>query len=183
MQTYNQEMKCLKYKIKDFNAAFAVILDRDGTLNEDEGYTYKAEDLKILPNVIESLEILSKAGGEFFIASNQSGIGRGLFTILEMEEFNFRLISTLKKQGIYVCGIYICPHQPSDKTYCFCRKPAPGLLNEILVDFDLPKMKTFMIGNSQVDVEAAKNAKISGFRINNSAEWIPVIRKIQEKVC
>ena len=99
----------------------AIYLDRDGCLNEDQGYVHKVEHFKLLPGVVEGLKKLS---GEFifFIITNQSGIGRGIHTENDMHNFNGKLLSELKEEGIEIKKVYYCPHIPED--LCGCRKPS-----------------------------------------------------------
>ena len=87
----------------------AIILDRDGTLNEDQGYIHKIEDFKLLPGVIEGLNLV-KDKFLFFIISNQSGIGRGFYTVDDFWKFNNHLTSKLKQNGIKIEKTYFNPH-------------------------------------------------------------------------
>jgi D-glycero-D-manno-heptose 1,7-bisphosphate phosphatase len=129
-----------------------IFLDRDGTINYDEGYTYKIKDFKLLDNVVEGLLKFKEEGFKFVIVSNQSGIGRGLYSENEMKLFNDNLKKTLSDKGIEILGIYFCPHVPKD--CCICRKPNTGLFSKIIKDFpDIEIEKSFMIGDKFSDIE------------------------------
>ena len=88
----------------------AVLLDRDGVIVEDIGYHHKIEDFKLMPNAIEGLKLLKNY--LLIIITNQSGIGRGYYTMKDFEKFNNHLIQELKKHNIKVEKTYVCPHKP-----------------------------------------------------------------------
>ena len=111
----------------------AVFLDRDGTINYDYGYVHKKDKLKFLPGVIESLERLNNAGYLLIIITNQSGIGRGYFTLEEYNEFNNYMLEKLKEQGINITKVYYCPHTDNDN--CNCRKPKLGLFYQAIDEY------------------------------------------------
>ena len=131
----------------------AVILDRDGTLNEDKDYVYKTEDFKLLPGVIEGLKLLSK-DFIFVIITNQSGIGRGVYTEEDMHKFNEKLIDELKKENIEIKKIYFCSHIPEDN--CDCRKPETKNIQQARRDFDIDIEKSWIIGDHPSDIELGK---------------------------
>ena len=120
-----------------------IILDRDGTLNRDSGYVYRREDLFIIP---ESIGFLTKAvarGFGFVMATNQGGAALGKFSIEQSLEFNASLALEFAKREIVLTAAYICFHHPLsldlDKRNCLCRKPLPGLLSRVLLDYGLEK--------------------------------------------
>ena len=134
----------------------AILLDRDGTLTNDEhNYTYKIEDFKLLPGIIEGLKLLSK-NFIFVVITNQSGIGRGVYTEEDMHKFNVKLISELKKENIEIKKIYFCPHVPEDN--CDCRKPATKNIEQAKKDFDIDMESSWMIGDHPSDIELGKRA-------------------------
>ncbi len=108
----------------------AAFMDRDGVLTEDVGYHYKIEDFKLIPNVIKGLKSLKNF--KFFIVTNQSGIGRGYYTLKDFKDFNDHLIKELKKHNIKIEKTYVCPHQPEDN--CECRKPKAQLIKDAAKD-------------------------------------------------
>ena len=106
-----------------------MVLDRDGLLNVDVGYTYKVEDLKLAPGVIEGLTLLKSLGFRFAIATGQSGIGKGKYTEADMDAFNIALLAELAKSDIQVDAVAFCPHDKGEG--CKCRKPGVGMLEQI----------------------------------------------------
>lgn len=133
----------------------AIFLDRDGTLNEDSGYTYKTEHFVILPGVIDGLKRLQKNNFKLFIVSNQSGIGRGYYTETDMHKFNSHMLTEFKKEGIRIEKIYFCPHTPEQA--CNCRKPNPRFIKEAEKECGIDLESSFVIGDHASDVKLAKN--------------------------
>ena len=109
-----------------------VFLDRDGTINEEVSYLHKVEDFRFLPHVLEGLSILSKAGFQLVVVTNQAGIGRGYYGEKDAEALHLYLREELGKRDIFLKGIYYCPHHPKGigayQRECDCRKPNPGML-------------------------------------------------------
>lgn len=133
----------------------AILLDRDGTLNNDGGYVHKIEDFELLPGVIEGLKLLSK-DFIFVVVTNQSGIGRGVYTEEDMNKFNEKLVNELKKEGIEIKKIYFCPHTPEDN--CDCRKPSTKYIKQAEKEFNIDIKKSWFIGDHSWDIETGKNA-------------------------
>ncbi len=127
----------------------AVILDRDGVINKDCDYTYRLEDLEILPGVTSGLKKFQEAGYLIIVITNQSGIGRGYFSQGDFEKFNTELLNQLKDQGVKIDSLYFCPHHPDDN--CSCRKPKNGLLFKAQKDFDLDLSQCLVVGDSDRD--------------------------------
>jgi len=133
----------------------AIILDRDGTLIEDKNYTYKIEDFELLPRVIEGLKLLRNYF-LFFIVTNQSGIGRGYYTIQDFHNFNNHLLKILKKEKINILKTYFCPHLREDN--CECRKPKIKFVEEIINEFNVDINNSWMIGDHPSDIQFGINA-------------------------
>ena len=113
----------------------AVFLDRDGTINEQMGYINHPSRFVLLPNVIEALRLLKKNHFLAIIVTNQSGIARGYFPIDLVHEIHEKLENTLKKEGLFIDGIFFCPHYPRGniKKYsckCNCRKLKTGVYSK-----------------------------------------------------
>lgn len=140
------------------NKRKVVVLDRDGTLIEDKNYTYKIEDLEILSGVIEGLKILQKEF-IFFIVTNQSGIGKGYYSVRDFHKFNNHLIKLLKKENIEIVKTYYCPHVKED--ICDCRKPNTKFSEHIINRYDIDIDNSWMIGDHPSDIQFGINA---GFR-------------------
>ncbi len=144
----------------------AVFLDRDGTINLDHGYTYKVEDLKLLPGVVEALKLFKEAGFIFIVITNQSGIGRGYYTLEDANKFNCALANLLRESGIEITQFYTCPHAPT--TLCNCRKPSPQLINEAIKRYNINPSSSYMFGDKRSDVESGENAGVKSFLITEN---------------
>lgn len=133
-----------------------IILDRDGVINEDsDEYVKSLEEWIPIPGSIEAIVDLYKAGYVIAIATNQSGIGRGLFDLDELEKMHSRLCSLVEERGGEIAGIFYCPHTPEDN--CECRKPKSGLIDSIESELGLPAKNAYIIGDSQRDLEAGSS--------------------------
>ncbi|RLB04107.1 MAG: D-glycero-beta-D-manno-heptose-1,7-bisphosphate 7-phosphatase [Deltaproteobacteria bacterium] len=137
----------------------AVFLDRDGVINEKppEGdYVKSWEEFEFLPGVAEALRELKDRGFLVFVVTNQRGIARGLMTVEDLELIHKKMREELGKAGAAIDGIYYCPHDV--KEHCICRKPKPGLLFRAAKEHDVDLQKSWMIGDSEADILAGKNA-------------------------
>lgn len=131
-----------------------VIVDRDGVINEDrDDYIKSAEEWVAIPGSLEAIAKLSQSGYTVVIATNQSGIGRGLFDLDTLETIHKKLTCAVESHGGSIAGIYYCPHRPDDN--CACRKPRTGLLDRIESDFKLSVAGMPFIGDSLGDLLAA----------------------------
>ena len=134
----------------------AVFLDRDGTLNFDPGYLREAERFRFLPRVKPALGLLYRRGLDLFVISNQSGIGRGLITPADLKRIHRKMKGELKKAGVALRGIFVCPHSPEDG--CACRKPSPKLIFQAARKHRLNLWGSFMVGDKATDVETGQRA-------------------------
>lgn len=135
-----------------------VILDRDGVINIDSDAYIKTPDEWIaIDKSPEAIATLSQAGFTIVVASNQSGIGRGLFDGEMLANIHDKLLSTIEAAGGVIEGIFFCPHHPDEK--CSCRKPKSGLINAIEAELGI-SVKTigaYFVGDTLKDIELAKN--------------------------
>lgn len=134
-----------------------VILDRDGVVNhmlEDDVTTVDGWDP--ISGSIEAINRLKKAGYLVTMASNHSGIARGLYSEAELEAMHNKMQAMLATRGASIDGIFYCPHSPQDN--CICRKPKPGLLFQIARQFDIDLSQTPVVGDDISDIQAAKMA-------------------------
>ncbi|MDH3388613.1 MAG: D-glycero-beta-D-manno-heptose 1,7-bisphosphate 7-phosphatase [Gammaproteobacteria bacterium] len=134
-----------------------VILDRDGVINhvaDDDVTTVDGWDP--IPGSIEAINRLKKAGYLVTIASNHSGIARGLYTEEELQAMHEKMQRMLATRGASVDGIFYCPHGP--EANCICRKPKPGLLFQIAREFGIDLAQTPLVGDNISDIQAAKMA-------------------------
>lgn len=134
-----------------------VILDRDGVINEDsDAYIKSPPEWRPIPGSLEAIARLNRAGFLVAIATNQSGVGRGLFDLRTLTAIHTRMRRELAAVGGRVDAIFFCPHSP--EAQCHCRKPQPGLLQEIKERFQIPLDDVPAIGDSLRDLQAAQAA-------------------------
>lgn len=131
----------------------AIFLDRDGTLIEDKGYEYKIDSLKIYPGVIEGLRLLQE-NYIFFIITNQSGIGRGIYTIEDFHKFNNFFLEQLEEHGIKIEKTYFCPHVNG----CNCKKPSTKFIEDIVLEYNVDLSKSWTIGDHPSDILFGRDA-------------------------
>jgi D-glycero-D-manno-heptose 1,7-bisphosphate phosphatase len=142
----------------------AIFLDRDGVINANEPeYVHKIKDFKFVRGAIPALKKLSKTDYKIIIITNQSGIGRGYYTIKDFKKLNSWMLKKLKKEGIRIDKVYFCPHKPEDN--CNCRKPKPGLILKALEDFDINLSKSWLIGDDVKDVILGRSMNIKTIKI------------------
>ena len=131
-----------------------LILDRDGVINQDSAQFVKSADEWLpLPGSIDAIARLSKAGYTVAVATNQSGLARGLFGATDLEAMHEKLRALVAAEGGSVGEIAVCPHGPDDG--CACRKPRPGLLQQLADFYDVDLKGVPFIGDASRDLEAA----------------------------
>lgn len=144
----------------------AIFLDRDGTINEEVNLLNKPEQLKLIDGAAEAIRLINKSDFLAIIVTNQPVIARNLCSIEELEYIHASLETMLGQERAYVNDIYYCPHHP-DKGYpeerpeykidCDCRKPKPGMLLQAAKDWNIDLSKSYMIGDSDRDLEVGRN--------------------------
>ena len=131
-----------------------VILDRDGVINEDsDTYIKSPQEWHPISGSMEAIVRLNQAEYRVVIATNQSGIARGLFSLGTLTAIHDKMYQLLAHQGGHIDAIFFCPHRPRDK--CACRKPKPGLLQEIANHYTLDPAGIPVVGDSLRDLQAA----------------------------
>jgi D-glycero-D-manno-heptose 1,7-bisphosphate phosphatase len=138
-----------------------LILDRDGVLNrEAQGWGYIIEPAEFfwLPGALEGLAMLRRAGLYLSVATNQSGVGRGLMTLAQLHAVHARMQAEAAQYGAALDAVLFCPHAPDDQ--CACRKPAPGLIREALARSGIAANESLVVGDDQRDLEAAARAGV-----------------------
>ena len=143
-------------------------LDRDGVINQDKGYISKISDFKIYPGVGKAISLLNKKNYLVIIITNQSGIGRGLIKIKELENLHNHLKKKIKKDGAKIDDIFYCPFHPEFgkgkyKKKSNDRKPGDGMIKKAIKKWKINTKSSFMIGDKISDKLAAKKAKIKFF--------------------
>jgi len=154
----------------------AIFLDRDGVIisNKDHYYIWKSEQLVIVDGVFENLQRLIMKGFLLFIVSNQGGISRGLYSKSDIEKLHEELIQTFRKNNIEISEIVFCPHHPEIEK-CMCRKPGSLMIDKLVAKYKLSREESFLIGDSESDMEAAKKAGIQGIRISPNQNMVSFI--------
>ncbi len=136
----------------------AIFLDRDGTLIVEKNYLHRPEDVEVFSGAGAALKKLSDAGFRLFIVTNQSGIGRGFFTMADAESVNERLDADVARDGVRFEKIYIAPEAPDQPSRA--RKPSPQFLFDARDEFNLNLAESFMVGDKLIDLECGWNAGV-----------------------
>ncbi len=141
----------------------AIFLDRDGTLNRLVGFLHSHEELELLPGAAEAVAAINASGCLAVLVTNQPVIARGEVSVEELEMIHNKLQTLLGLEGAYLDAIYYCPHHPHKgypgevpelKIECNCRKPKPGMLLEAARQWNIDLHRSWMIGDSQMDIQA-----------------------------
>jgi D-glycero-D-manno-heptose 1,7-bisphosphate phosphatase len=153
----------------------AAFLDRDGIINIDTGYVFKKKDFLFVPGIFDLGRILIEKDFRIIIITNQSGIGRGIFTHKDFNLLSQWMIAQFQKKGIPILKVFFCPHHPTEgkgeyKTVCSCRKPSPGMILQSREEFDINLNESILIGDEPSDILAGINAGIpDNYLINPNA--------------
>jgi D-glycero-D-manno-heptose 1,7-bisphosphate phosphatase len=137
----------------------AAFLDRDGVINRKAPkgeYITRWEQLEFLPGVVDAVVRLKQAGFLVIVITNQRCVAKGQITVPELESLHNRMSKELARAGAEIDAIYYCPHEK--QPVCSCRKPAPGMLLRAAREFDIDLSASWMIGDSEIDTQAGKNA-------------------------
>lgn len=146
----------------------AIFLDRDGTINYDPGYLSNPKDLVLFS---DSGKVLSFLKNQYqfilIVISNQSGIARGLMSEQQVIDVNNELNKQLAEFNVQIDAFYFCPFHPdfSSEEECECRKPSPSMIFKAAKDFNIDLKNSYFIGDSHVDIEAAKNANLKSILV------------------
>lgn len=162
------DISCAKWssQVLSRNSKIA-FLDRDGVLNVDHGYVYLPEQFEWMPQAKEAIKWLNEQDYKVVVATNQSGIGRGLYSEADVVSLGEWMQGELQAISAKIDAIYFCPHHPEDavgihKKDCDCRKPKPGMLIRGLQEFKAHAGDCFFLGDKATDMEAAEAAGIRG---------------------
>lgn len=148
-----------------------IILDRDGVVNYDSSaYVKSPDEWQPIPGSLEAIATLNRAGFSVFIATNQSGIGRGFYDVHTLHLIHEKMRLLLNATGGHIEEFFFCPHLPTDN--CLCRKPKPGMLHAIQKKYAIDLTKVFFIGDKASDVEAAMAASCKPLLVQTFLEKI-----------
>ena len=155
----------------------AVFVDRDGTIMQDADYCSDPREVKIFPRVAEALRRLKSKGFKLIIITNQSGIGRGFFTV---EQYRAVEAEVLRQLGDgLIDATYFCPDVPGQ--HSSCRKPAPGMIVEATREHQIDLARSFLIGDKEIDAECGRNVGMRTIRVRTGfdretagsmADWV-----------
>lgn len=132
-----------------------VFLDRDGTLIEDRAYAHRPEDYAVLPGAYGAVAALRRAGFGAVVLTNQSGIGRGVFSASDYAAFESLLLRDFAAHGARLDGCYHCPHAPD--AGCACRKPGTALAERAARELGIDVARSWVIGDKDLDVALGRN--------------------------
>ena len=166
----------------NMNMARAVFLDRDGVINKyREGYVKTIDEFEILPHVDIYLKKIRKLGFKIIVLTNQSPVNRNLMRLDDLKMIHENLINRLRKNKCIIDDIFYCPHMPEVK--CGCRKPAIGLFRQAQYKHDIRLNDSWMIGDSDTDIEAGRRAGCMTIKIKRDGtlkEAYKVIKKYEQ---
>lgn len=143
----------------------AAFFDRDGTINVDVNYLYKKEDMKFIDGMPQFIKKWNDWGYKVIVVTNQAGIARGLYTQEDMNLLHEFMNEELKKYGAHIDAFYFCPHHPDFTGICKCRKPATGMIEQAIKDFDIDVNQSILFGDKSWDVEAGEKCGIKSFLV------------------
>jgi D-glycero-D-manno-heptose 1,7-bisphosphate phosphatase len=143
----------------------AAFLDRDGVINVDHGYVARQEDFQFVAGALEAASRIAAAGLALVVVTNQSGIGRGLYTEDDFERLTAWMRSRFADAGAPLAGVYYCPHHPTEahgeyRRDCTCRKPGPGMLLQAQRELGIALQASVMFGDKRSDLQAAAAAGV-----------------------
>lgn len=155
----------------------AIFFDRDGVINKErKNYVKNTSELEIFPNIVEPIKKLRGSGFSIIVITNQSAINRGLTTHQKVSEIHSTIQEFLKKNGTYIDRFYYCPHKPDEN--CQCRKPKPGLFLRAADELQLNLKLSWMIGDSDTDIQAALAAGCKSLKISSNYKLQDAIQEI-----
>jgi D,D-heptose 1,7-bisphosphate phosphatase len=152
----------------------AVIFDRDGTLNVDVGYAHRPDQIVWIEGAAKAVRAVNAAGLFAFVATNQSGVARGYYTEDEVKALHRWMYLQLMDQGARIDAFLYSPFHPEATTPAYrrdsdCRKPGPGMIQDLMARFPVDPTRTVMIGDKDSDIEAARAAGIEGVKFEGGS--------------
>lgn len=165
----------LDQRFRQNSYSHAVMIDRDGTINHDSGYTHRVDELEFLEGALDGLRLLAPLAINIIILTNQSGIALGLYTRNTMSQFHKELVKSIEESGGRIDAIYFSPYYdlnslPANHELHPSTKPNPGMLEEAASDFQLNLNKVWMVGDRITDIIAGKQAGAKTILISNDQD-------------
>ncbi len=156
-----------------------VFLDRDGTTNRDTGYIKTLEELQIFPGAVEAVARLKQAGARVVVVTNQSGVGRGLFSIETLGAIHARLRAVFEAGGAPFDGLYYCPHHPDDG--CACRKPGTVMIERAVADLGLDLSRAYVVGDQRRDIDLARRIGAKGLLVTTGPTSAQALEELRQE--
>lgn len=164
----------------------ALFLDRDGVVNVEINYLYKAEDFKFIEGIFELCKKYQNQGYLLFVVTNQSGIARGYYSQEAFDILSSWMVKEFAKHGVEIQKVYFCPHHPEMSGVCSCRKPEAGMLLQAQIEFDVDLKNSILVGDKESDIEAAIAAGIKEsylfdeHHIHTKSKATKIVSKLEE---
>ncbi len=158
----------------------AVFLDRDGTLIEEKEYLRSPEQVVFLPGAVAGLRRLSAAGIPLFLVTNQSGVGRGYFSLDDVEKVHAHISGALARDGVFFKRIYVAPEAPDQPSRG--RKPSPAFLFDARDEFGIDLSHSFMVGDKLIDLQCGWNAGVKKSILVRTGYGRALERDVPEKI-
>ena len=134
-------------------------IDRDGVINKEIGYLHEIEKFTFIDGILDAFQFILNKNYEIIIITNQSGIGRGIYSEAKFFELNQWMLDFLSAKKIDILDVFYCPHSPED--LCYCRKPKPGMFLDAKEKFNIEMDISWAVGDKETDIQAANSAGIS----------------------
>jgi D-glycero-D-manno-heptose 1,7-bisphosphate phosphatase len=159
-----------------------VLLDRDGTINEEIGYVLRPDDLRLIPGALEALAELQRLGLGMVVVTNQSPLGRGFITVQELDAIHDRLRELLAEGGVTLDGIEVCPHRPDEG--CACRKPGTLMVERAAAALGFDPGEGWIVGDHAFDMALGRavGAKTILLRTGHGQEELAAARADADEV-
>jgi len=163
----------LAHRLKDGPATLqpAIVFDRDGVLIADTGYLHRRDQVEWLPGAFDAVRLLNDLGWWVFVATNQSGIARGLYGEAELRDLHGWMAAEMARHDTHIDAFAYCPHHPEAvvaryRQSCRCRKPAPGMIDALLAAWPVDRTRSLLIGDRQTDIAAGRTAGLKAYRFS-----------------
>ena len=148
----------------------AIFLDRDGVINKEVNYLYKIENFEFINGIFESCLYFQNLGYIIIIITNQSGISREFYSDNDYQKLSAWMLEEFSKHGVIIQDTFYCPHGPESN--CRCRKPKPGMFIEAKKKHNINMKESWMIGDSEIDIQSANGADIQNTILVRSGKKI-----------